>query len=155
MKHYCIAIIIFPHLSEVWILFSNQVQAEEEKHTRTCTVCVRLTIGFEHTAPFPRRELQKAGNCKDVFMMMIRSSAAHRNENNCFLLSWIAELNRLTEAASDMIFLIDDFVSAGWRTSITPKSKPSWRLLIWVLQFLLWPLDWIKMSQSSNSSNSF
>ncbi len=46
-------------------------------------------------------------------MRIILNSASHPNEFDSFLLSRKAELNNLTEAASDRIFLIDDFVSAG------------------------------------------
>lgn len=49
--------------------------------------------------------------------MMTRSSSAGENENVHYfflLISCVADLSRLTETASDMIFLRDDFVTEGW-----------------------------------------
>lgn len=124
--HYCIVIIIFPHLfwslcpTVTWMLFwylSSQ-QRERERNTGGCMYLPDTLLGF------PAVNSKEQEIAEETFTMMIRSSAAHWNEN-CFLLSCTAELS-----SSDMIFLIDDFVSAGWQASIRPKSKPSWRLLI-------------------------
>lgn len=67
--------------------------------------------------PNPPESSKEQEIAEEMLTMMTRSSAASQNENGRYfflLISCVADLSRLTETASDTIFLRDDFVTEGW-----------------------------------------
>lgn len=103
---------------------------------------------------FPCWDLRKAGNYKGNIHDDDTELCCTPKWERLRFIAVPGRSERFDWSYEDVIFVIDDCVSAG-RRAIRSQPKPSHRLRIRALHFLFWPLGRIQMSHSITSSGGF